>query len=267
MKKITIISIVLVSLLSALSCKKGEETPEIYKPRFIQSNYDRVTIFDTRDTKNIIGYYYEWNNTSNKFIKNSYEFNKTTNPEFAFWPDGVTDVVNIGYSAHFLNRANGITSYIISSGSSSASVATLADFYPFVPNTWKTANKIDGYALFYERYNEDIERESRFFFDFDNASFLFYRNGGAIEGTITSLIKTPNGNMATDPIDWKLADASFEFTDADYPDKIRIIVLDYDAQKYVSFTRKLGNVGDAGRQELLNTTWQPISDLVDVWKF
>lgn len=81
--------------------------------------------------------------------------------------------------------------------------------------------------------------------------------------------------MDTDPIDWTKADIVFA-TDDNLKSftyngkKVSIIIfIDLDTKTYAKVLRNLEddvvNGADKGRQTLLTTSWQPLSNLIKGW--
>ena len=265
LKKISLLSIV---VLSMLSCKKrNPSVSEIYKPRLIASyGGSELDIYDMQNVNAPKMQVYTWNTTTHIF-----EFYKTidTSTEYYYLKNfpKISDPIITGLaSLHIQDRSVDDKTFFFNFSLPNSSSKLTID-HPGIPNRWTKAKKIDAYFLFTEKYNEPTGRSSYFYFDFEAGEYLFGRNDAYIDNfKITDLIKKPNGNMTTDPIDWSLGDAGFSYEDDRYPNEISFVVLDYDAKKYVLFTRKTGNVGDAGRQTLRTTSWQPMSALFDVWK-
>ncbi len=264
MKKIVLPALILMTLVIG-SCKKDSNGLS-YVPHFIDAYTSNCIIYDTRDMSNVKRYDYAWDNILNKFVY--YQTIDTTGyKELKLWPAGVTDPVGAGYSSHFLDRSNGSTTYLLSYGSPLVT-STQTDDYPGFPSTWEGANKVDAYCIFYELYGAS-NAYSQLYFDFPTGTYLFAHGGtGYVTGNITDLVKTPNGNQATDPIDWTKADAAFAFVDPRYADANAIIFIDYDEMKYVELTREDDLAGgDSGRHNLRTTTWHPLTELFDTWKF
>lgn len=152
------------------------------------------------------------------------------------------------------------------------------------PN-WGNAGTINGYADIDETYNSPIPTINAFYFNLKTQEFLFdydkNKSGGIYTGyKITDLIKKPNGNMDTDPIDWTKADFVFALNYTRitggislliYNDKLvtALVFVDMDTKTYAYFLRNTEddaiNGGDKGRQTLMTTSWQPLSNLFKGW--
>lgn len=149
------------------------------------------------------------------------------------------------------------------------------------PN-WGNAGIINGCAEVYENYNSILSTRNAFYFNFKTQEYLFDYNINNSEGIytgykITDLIKKPNGNMDTDPIDWTKADFVFTLSynhsmeTLTYNGKnvTALVFVDMDSQTYAYFLRNaeddLVNGADKGRQTLMTTTWQPLSNLFKGW--
>lgn len=148
---------------------------------------------------------------------------------------------------------------------------------------WGNAGTINGCAEVYERYNSPYNTRNAFYFNFKTQEYLFQKDinsstSPAISGyKITDLVKKPNGNMDTDPIDWTKADFAFvlsynhTMTKFTYNGKtVNIFVfVDMDTKTYAAFTRNAEddatNGANNSRQNLITTSWQPLSNLIKGW--
>lgn len=150
-------------------------------------------------------------------------------------------------------------------------------FYPYsIPPSWLNGKITSGFQST-ENYgtNEEGGFYNYFLINLETAQYIYW-NGSTMsylgEGyTITDLITAPNGNMDTDPIDWKNADLVFSYQDeTNYPGKNIVVFIDLDNNTYASFLRNVEddpeNGSNRGRQTLLTTSWQPLADLFVGWK-
>jgi hypothetical protein len=152
---------------------------------------------------------------------------------------------------------------------------------------WATTGTINGCVEVYESYNKTYynainNTRNAFFFNFRTQEYLFDYDindaGRHYTGyKITDLVKKPNGNMDTDPIDWTKADFAFDisygpgYTGIKYNGKkVTVFVfVDLDTKTYAAFVRNTEddaiNGADKARQTLLTTSWQPLSNLFKGW--
>ncbi|MEN9447665.1 MAG: hypothetical protein RJA25_955 [Bacteroidota bacterium] len=145
---------------------------------------------------------------------------------------------------------------------------------------WGKAGTINGGIEVYENYGGGYNTRNAFYFNFKTQEYLFQKDLNSstyapVYGyKITDLIKKPNGNMDTDPIDWTKTDFAFVLNiekDFVYNNKkvSLIIFVDMDTKSYVKVLRNLEDDAtdgaDKGRQTLLTTSWQPLSNLIKGW--
>lgn len=144
---------------------------------------------------------------------------------------------------------------------------------------WGQNGTINASLDFYEDYGNpgNLKTSNTFYLNLQTQKYLFQgSSGAAFDGyKFTDLIKKPNGNMDTDPIDWTKADIVFA-TDDNLKSftyngkKVSIIIfIDLDTKTYAKVLRNLEddvvNGADKGRQTLLTTSWQPLSNLIKGW--
>lgn len=151
---------------------------------------------------------------------------------------------------------------------------------------WGNSGTINGCFEVNENYNLTGGNYSRnaFYLNFKTQEYLFQKDINNISSNpaiygykITDLVKKPNGNMDTDPIDWTKADfvVCISYNDAmqfmTYNGKnVNVLVfVDMDTKTYVILLRNAEddatNGADKGRQILLTTSWQPLNNLFKGW--
>lgn len=149
---------------------------------------------------------------------------------------------------------------------------------------WGDAGTINGCFEVYENYNDTEYARNAFYLNLKTQEYLFQKNinspssNSPIYGyKLTDLVKKPNGNMDTDPIDWTKADFVFciSYNDAMQSMKYNaknvnvLVFVDMDTKTYVILLRNAEddttNGADKGRQTLLTTSWQPLNNLFKGW--
>ncbi|MCB9032845.1 MAG: hypothetical protein H6553_03325 [Chitinophagales bacterium] len=195
-----------------------------------------------------------------------------------------TNISNVG---DWLIMNNDNTNQLYPSYQDDEGVTELYEYTTFFDDfqaigNWANAGTINCNFEVYETYNSSYDTRNSFFINLKTQEYLFYYNinssGGLFWGyKITDLIKKPNGNMDTDPIDWTKADFAIalsythSFSSITYNSKpvTLIIFVDLDTKTYAEFTRNKEddaiNGADKGRQTLLTTTWQPLNNLIKGW--
>lgn len=148
--------------------------------------------------------------------------------------------------------------------------------------SWGTPGTINSCIEVYEGYNGTSYTRNAFYINLETQEYLFDRDlnssGEYSSGyQITDLIRQPNGNMYSDPIDWTKADFAFclsynhnyESFIYNGKDVIIFVFVDLDAKMYAAFLRNMEddpvNGADIGRQTLLTISWQPLSALLVGW--
>lgn len=200
-----------------------------------------------------------------------------------YWPMDWTNISTIG---DFLMVNNDKPSQLYSFYTSPANpIVDFNTYYKNFPAVWNKPGKISGMVSFAEAYGTTSNTRNAFYFDLKTQEYLFQFDSNGPDKflggyKITDLIKTSNGNMEKDPIDWTKADLVFAVdvvrensTQAQlkYNNKLAVqfFFIDLDTKTYASFVRYAKDDpikgADAGRQALVTTTWQPLSNLFVGW--
>ncbi len=152
-------------------------------------------------------------------------------------------------------------------------------------SNWGKPGTINACVEIFERYNSPSNySRNAFYFNLKNQEYLFQKdlnntstNPALFGYKITDLIKKPNGNMDTDPIDWTKADIVLPLDYNNYMDPFElngkqvtvIVFIDLDTKTYAAFARNVEddavNGADKGRQTLLTTSWQPLTNIIKGW--
>ncbi|SDL75679.1 hypothetical protein SAMN04487898_12438 [Pedobacter sp. ok626] len=274
-----LISLALIGLMVLiLSCSKKKDTAEPEK----EDMTGKIVITDRTYAANEDLYIF---NLSVKNDPKKLVF-KMTNGKFKFsaslplgaassfkadknWPTSWTSVRMIPeFQSEFVNndKPEEVYDYHYST------IRTYESFFGNLPPAWKVPGKISGGASLYEAYIVNYSNNS-IYFDVRSQQYLYVKGGANqfIDGyKISDLVKKPNGNMDADPIDWSKADLIFSFnTTYNGKDVSQIVFVDLNTNTYASFVRnKLDdpvNGADKGRQTLLTTQWEPVSNLFEGW--
>ncbi len=307
--KTKILSLMIVASLSTLTACKNENTPEPavnlkgkIAPSLSMEKDGEIEFFDLRDVNNpkkaafnIIGtadnFYLQYVKSrpiGSKTIKANYgDLSINHNKEMYLADKNWPAWKNISTVGDWLIMNNDNTNQLYPAyqdyedSTEIYSYTNFFDDFASKPN-WGNAGIINGCAEVYENYNSILSTRNAFYFNFKTQEYLFDYNinnsGGIYTGyKITDLVKKPNGNMDTDPIDWTKADFvialsynhSMQTLTYNGKNVTALVFVDMDTKTYAYFLRNavddVVNGADKGRQTLMTITSQPLSNLFKGW--
>lgn len=309
MKKNAIHIIAFIMLISIVSCKENNTRPQQnlngkIAPSLSKQKDGSIEFFDLRAETNpkkaafdIVGnadnFYLNYISSrpiGSKTIKENYgDLSINSNNEIYLadrnWPNWSSISIVANWLVMNNDKTNELypTSQDLEGNINLYNYETFFDDYSTIGN-WGKAGTINGCIEVYERYNSatDFTRNA-FYFNFKTQEYLFKKNinansPSAISGyKITDLVKKPNGNMDTDPIDWTKADFAFDLSYKSNYSKFTLngkeviifVFVDMDTKTYAAFARNTEddavNGPNKSRQTLLTTSWQPLNKLLRGW--
>lgn len=272
----------LLIMLLIFSCKKKDN---VEAPIKIKYDKEKVVIIgeccgllrlmDFNNPQEYKAYEFKWDTYQQQFLLDQTILNmrKHSNTYYNTWPQNVDKVY--GTYSRLEAIPHGTADKVLNYTNSMWKEDDFENIWEYrnLPARWKLANKIKGGVGLHEKYNASEDSYNFFLFDFPTREYVFYNaaKNVYIDGNkISGLINKPNGNMDKDPIDWTKADQVLIIPRTVNGKKLnQLVFLDLETNTYASFTRfaegDLLNGDDKGRQTLLTTSWQPISNLIQGW--